>query len=200
LFHLGWDQKLADTLLAEFELPPGRRIKHLSRGMRSALGIVLGLAAQAPVTLFDEPYAGLDATVRRLFYDRILAEYTEHPRTFMVSTHLIDEAADLLERVLVIDRGHIVLDAAADELRGSATAISGPAPAVAEFITGRTTWERRTVGTLATATIADMLDATDQARARQLHLSVAPLSLQEIVVRATYGQTGGRDALEEVRP
>ncbi|HEY3843103.1 MAG TPA: ABC transporter ATP-binding protein [Acidimicrobiales bacterium] len=199
-FHLNWSHKLADTLLGEFDLPPDRRIKHLSRGMRSALGIVLGLAAQAPVTLFDEPYAGLDATARRLFYDRILADYTEHPRTFVLSTHLIDEAADLLERVLVIDGGRIVLDAPADELRGSATAISGSVPAVAEFIAGRTTWERRTVGTLATATIADMLDATDQARARQLHLAVAPLSLQEIVVHATHGQTGRCEPLEDVCP
>lgn len=153
--------------------------------MRSALGIVIGLAAQAPITLFDEPYAGLDATVRRIFYDRLLTDYTERPRTVVVSTHLIDEAADLLERVLVIDRGRITLDGPADELRGSATEVSGSAPAVAEFVAGRTTWEQRTVGSLTTATVADMLDATDQARARQLQLNFAPLSLQEIVVHAT---------------
>ena len=180
-----WDHKLADALVSDFDLPSSRQVKKLSRGMRSALGIVIGLAAQAPVTLFDEPYAGLDATARRLFYDRLLADYTEHPRTVVVSTHLIDEIADLLERVLVIDRGHIALDAPADGLRGSATAVSGPAPAVAVFVSGRTTWEHRTVGPLASATVADMLDATDQARARQLHLSVAPLSLQEVLVHAT---------------
>jgi ABC-2 type transport system ATP-binding protein len=86
LFHPHWDRELADTLLGEFDLPPRRPIKHLSRGMRSALGIVLGLAARAPVTLFDEPYSGMDATARRLFYDRLLAQYTEHPRTFVLST------------------------------------------------------------------------------------------------------------------
>lgn len=200
LFHPRWDQKLASTLLAEFDLPPGRRIKQLSRGMRSALGIVLGLAAQAPVTLFDEPYAGLDAPARQLFYDRLLADYTDHPRTVVVSTHLIDEAADLLERLLVINRGRVVLDAPADELRGSATAISGSAPAVAQFVAGRTTWDHRTIGTLATATIADMLDATDQARARRLHLAVAPLSLQDIIVHATHDHTGHHDTLQEARP
>lgn len=200
LFHRGWDHTLADTLLCEFDLIPGRRIKHLSRGMRSALGIVLGLAARAPITLFDEPYAGLDATARQLFYDRILADYTEHPRTFVVSTHLIDEAADMLERVLVIGGGHILLDAQADELRGSATAVSGPATAVAEFIADRRTWDHRTVGAFATATIPDMLDATDQIRARQLHLAVAPLSLQEVVVHATNGHPSCRNALQERLP
>ena len=86
--------------------------------MRSALGIVIGLAARAEVTLFDEPYAGLDPVARQLFYDRLLADYAEHPRTVLLSTHLIDEAAGLFERVIVIDRGRIVLDADADDLRG----------------------------------------------------------------------------------
>lgn len=197
-FHPSWDAELAGALLDELDLPARKPVKHLSRGMRSALGIVLGLAARAPVTLFDEPYAGLDATARRLFYDRLLADYSDHPRTVVISTHLIDEAADLLERVLVIDHGCITLDAPADHLRGSATAVSGPAPAVAEFVAGRTTWDQRQVGTLATATVADMLDATDQARARQLHLAVAPLTLQEIVVHATVPEPANRQ--EQARP
>jgi len=111
-FYPNWSHELAGALLEEFGLPPNRKVKKLSRGMRSALGIVIGLAARAEVTLFDEPYAGLDPVARQLFYDRLLAEYAEHPRTVLLSTHLIDEAAGLMERVMVIDRGRIVLDAA----------------------------------------------------------------------------------------
>ena len=70
-FYPNWSQELAETLLGEFDLPTNRRIKRLSRGMRTALGIVIGLAARAEVTLFDEPYAGLDAVARQLFYDRV---------------------------------------------------------------------------------------------------------------------------------
>jgi ABC-2 type transport system ATP-binding protein len=86
--------------------------------MRSAVGIVIGLAARAEVTLFDEPYAGLDAVARQLFYHRLVADLAEHPRTVLLSTHLIDEAAGLMDRVVVIDRGRIVLEAAAADLRG----------------------------------------------------------------------------------
>ena len=100
-----WDADLAAQLIADFELPPKRAIKKLSRGMTSAVGIVLGLASRAPVTLFDEPYLGLDAVARQLFYDRLLADYAEHPRTIVLSTHLIEEISDLLEHVLLIDRG-----------------------------------------------------------------------------------------------
>jgi ABC-2 type transport system ATP-binding protein len=77
-FYPNWSAELADALLADFGLPADRAIKKLSRGMRSALGIVIGIAARAEVTLFDEPYAGLDAVARQIFYDRLLADYAEH--------------------------------------------------------------------------------------------------------------------------
>jgi ABC-2 type transport system ATP-binding protein len=116
-FYPNWSQDLAEAMVADFALPPGRRIKKLSRGMRSAVGIVIGLAARAEVTLFDEPYAGLDAVARQLFYQRLVADLAEHPRTVLLSTHLIDEAAGLMDRVVVIDRGRVVLEAAAADLR-----------------------------------------------------------------------------------
>src|SRR4051795_12298725 len=113
-----WDDDLARSLLRDFDLPEKRTIKKLSRGMNSAVGIVIGLASRAELTLFDEPYLGLDAVARQLFYDRLLADYAEHPRTILLSTPLIDEVANLLEHVIVIDRGRIVVDANADDLRG----------------------------------------------------------------------------------
>jgi ABC-2 type transport system ATP-binding protein len=184
-FYPRWDGDLAAALVADFGLPRSRRIAKLSRGMRSALGIVIGLAARAEVTLFDEPYAGLDPVARKLFYDRMLADYAEHPRTVLLSTHLIDEAAGLMERVLVIDHGKIVLDAAADEVRGSATSVSGPAIAVAEFTVGRTVWDRRRAGSQESAVVAGALDETDRARARSLRLHLEPLTLQQVVVHAS---------------
>ena len=183
-FYPDWDSDLAEALLEDFDLPPDRGIRRLSRGMRSALGIVIGLAARAEVTLFDEPYAGLDPVARQLFYDRLLADYAAHPRTVLLSTHLIDEAAGLMERVLVIDHGAIVLNAAADEVRGSATSISGPAIAVAEFTAGRTVWDRRRIGSQESAVVAGALDDTDRARARSLRLHLEPLTLQQVVVQA----------------
>jgi ABC-2 type transport system ATP-binding protein len=183
-FYPHWSAELADALLADFDLPPNRAVKKLSRGMRSALGIVIGLAARAEVTMFDEPYAGLDAVARQIFYDRLLADYAEHPRTILLSTHLIDEAAGLLERVVVIDRGRIVLTADADDLRGVATAVSGPVLAVDEFTAGQVVWGRRRLAGQASVVVVGALDEADQLRARSLHLDLAPLSLQQLVVQA----------------
>jgi len=144
-FYPNWSAELAEQLIADFELPLSRRIGRLSRGMRSAVGIVIGLAARAELTLFDEPYAGLDAVARQLFYDRLLADYVEHPRTIVLSTHLIDEVADLLEHVVMLDHGRVALDAPTDEIRGTAMTVSGPATAVEEFVAGGPVWHRQAV-------------------------------------------------------
>jgi ABC-2 type transport system ATP-binding protein len=191
-FYPNWSHDLAGALLEEFNLPLNRKVRKLSRGMRSALGIVIGLAARAEVTLFDEPYAGLDPVSRQLFYDRLLADYAEHPRTVLLSTHLIDEAAGLFERVVVIDRGRIVLNTAADDLRGAATSISGPAIAVAEFTTGRPVWNRRRIASQESAVVAGTLNETDRARAAALHLRLEPLTLQEVVVQVAGAPAGSQ--------
>ncbi len=110
LLYPAWDRGLAEDLLAEFELPPTRNVKKLSLGMRSAVGCIVGLASRAPLTLFDEPNTGLDAVARRIFYDRLLADLAERPRTVVVSTHLIDEVARLIDHALVLHRGRVLLD------------------------------------------------------------------------------------------
>jgi ABC-2 type transport system ATP-binding protein len=183
-FYPNWDAGLAGQLIADFSLRPNKAVKKLSRGMRSALGITIGLAARAEVTLFDEPYAGLDAVARQIFYDRLLAEYAEHPRTILLSTHLIDEAAALFERVVILDRGRVVLEAAADGLRGVATTVSGPVLAVQDFTADRPVWNQRRLGSQASVVTVGPLDEASRARARSLGLDLVPLTLQQLVVHA----------------
>ena len=186
-FYPNWSGELAATLVEGSELPANRYVGALSRGMRTALGNVIGLAARAELTLFDEPYAGLDAAARQRFNDRLLADYIEHPRTVVLSTHLIDEVADLLERVVLIERGRIILDAAADEVRGSATRVSGAVAAVERFVAGRPTWDRRTIVSQTSVVLAAKLDEADRANARALRLSLEPVSLQQLIVHAGGG-------------
>jgi ABC-2 type transport system ATP-binding protein len=183
-FHPNWCDDLAAEMLHEFELPLRRPVKKLSRGMRSALGVVVGIAARAEVTLLDEPYAGLDAVARKMFYDRLLGDFAAHPRTVLLSTHLIDEAADLMEHVILMDHGRIIVDAPADDVRGGATTVTGPAQIVDRFVADRPTWERRRLGSRQSVIMAGALDDVDSARAREMHLDLHALSLQEIVVHA----------------
>ena len=186
-FYPNWDSALASSLLDDFGVRTDKAVQRLSRGQRSALGITIGLAARAEVTLFDEPYAGLDAVARQIFYDRLLTDFAEFPRTVLLSTHLIDEAAALFEGVVVIDRGRVVLDAPADALRGVATRVSGPSLAVDTLAEGRPVWERRRLGSQASVVMVGPLSPDDREKARSSGLDLTPLSLQQIVVQAAAG-------------
>ncbi|OZE31177.1 ABC transporter ATP-binding protein [Rhodococcus sp. 05-2254-6] len=180
-----WDGDFAAELLRDFDLPLGRKIKKLSRGMTSALGIVIGLASRAPLTFFDEPYLGLDAVSRHLFYDRLLADYAEHPRTVVLSTHLIDEVSDLIEHVILIDKGRIVLDDESDTLRESAFEITGPAPAVDAFTAAHRTLHRSALGPSVRTTIDARLTAQQRSDGRAAGLTIEAVPLQQLIIERT---------------
>ncbi|GAA1959115.1 ABC transporter ATP-binding protein [Agromyces allii] len=184
-FFENWDAAFAERLVADFRLPTKRRIKKLSRGQLSAVGVIVGLASRAPLTFFDEPYLGLDAVARHIFYDRLLEDYAEHPRTIVLSTHLIDEVANLLEHVILIDQGRILLDRDAEEVRGSATTIAGARAAVDAFTADRPVIGREGIGGLASVTIDGRLDQAERIRAAELGLELAPVSLQQLIVHLT---------------
>jgi ABC-2 type transport system ATP-binding protein len=183
-FFRNWDAEFADRLIRDFRVPLNRRIKKLSRGQLSAVGVIVGLASRAPLTFFDEPYLGLDAVARQIFYDRLLEDFGEHPRTVILSTHLIDEVSALLEHVIVIDDGRILIDESADELRGSATTVSGTAAAVTAFIGDRTVLHREALGGLSSVTV-EKLSAADRTTATAAGVELGPVSLQQLIVRKT---------------
>lgn len=180
-----WNQELARKLLIDFNLPLRRRIKKLSRGMLSSVGIIIGLASRAPLTIFDEPYLGLDATARNLFYDRLIEDYAEHPRTIVLSTHLIDEVSQLLEHVIVIDGGKILLNEESDALRGRAYSVVGQRELVESFIAGHTIIDRQPLGGLLSATVLDNLTPHIQEQAASLGLDLSTVSLQQLIVHLT---------------
>ena len=194
----GWDDDLAHELVDQFRLRTNQRVKKLSRGQLSAVGVVLGLASRAPLTIFDEPYLGLDAVARQLFYDRLLADYAEHPRTVVLSTHLIDEVSDLLDHVVVLDRGRVVVDEDTDVLRGSLVVVSGPSRGGRRV---RCRPRGRAPGEPGRLQPADRPGAPTGAA--ELHgLRLEPVSLQQLVVRTTTGPAVHDDTMiqpEEAR-
>jgi len=192
LFYPHWDQELADQLIDEFQVPMKKTIKKLSRGQLSAVGVVIGLASRAEITFFDEPYLGLDAVARQIFYDRLLEDYSRHPRTIILSSHLIDEVSNLLERVIVIDKGRIIMDEETDAVRGRAANIVGDTAAVDAFVAGREVIHRESLGRVSSVTILGELTAEDLSLLTRAGLDVAPVSLQQLIVRTT--QHAGRTA------
>ncbi len=93
--------------------------------------------------------------------------------------------ADLLEHVVMLDHGRVALDAPAEEIRGTAMTVSGPASAVNEFVAGGRVWHTQRLGSRAAVVMPGPFDETAQARARALRLSLEPLSLQQLLVHAS---------------
>ncbi|OMD29018.1 ABC transporter ATP-binding protein [Paenibacillus odorifer] len=192
LFFPNFDREYAHSLIKDFNLPLKRRIKKLSRGMLSAVGIVVGLASRAPLTIFDEPYLGLDAVARSLFYDRLIEDYAEYPRTVVLSTHLIDEVSQLLEHVIVIDNGKLIINEDAEALRGQAVTVIGATAKIEDFIAGKQVISRESFGGLLTATIIGF-NPKDQVHAEKLGLEISPVSLQQLIVHLTNKKSLGKE-------
>ena len=180
-----WDAELAARLVDRFELPLDKKVTQLSRGKRSALGVVVGLASRAPLTMFDEAYLGLDAPSRYAFYDALLADYTEHPRTIVLSSHLIEEVERLFERVIILDGGRVLVDEEAETLRSSGTTVTGPAAAVDEFTAPWRVVARKSLGPTVQATVVGDLPSDAPARASAAGLELGAVPLQDLFVHLT---------------
>ncbi|WP_265522944.1 ATP-binding cassette domain-containing protein [Oerskovia flava] len=180
-----WDADLAGRLLDELEVDVRKSPDALSRGKRSALGAVIGLASRAPLTIFDEVYLGMDAPSRYAFYDALVADYTEHPRTILLSSHLIDEVERLFEDVVVIDRGRVLLAEPAEDVRGRGVSLTGPADTIEPFVAGHQVLARQHLGPTSQVTLFGELDAAQRAAATQAGLEIGAVPLQDLFVHLT---------------
>lgn len=190
-----WDQAFADSLVEELRLPLTRRIKKLSRGQLSAVGITIGLASRAPLTFFDEPYLGLDAVARQTFYDRLLEDFAEHPRTIVLSSHLIDEVADVLEWVLLLENGRLVLDADVDEVRGSVTTLAGPREEVLAAAGGAEVLSERSLGPTLQLTVRHRYSPQAIADLSAAGVGAEAASLQAAIVHLTRAAESAKPTL-----
>jgi ABC-2 type transport system ATP-binding protein len=180
-----WNDDLADDLLDRFEIPRNKHVKGLSRGKKSALGVALGLASRAPLTIFDESYLGMDVPSRNLFYDALLEDYSAVPRTIVLSTHLVGEVSALLEEVVILDGGRLVTQSDVESLRERGVAVVGPAPAVDALTAGLTVLAEQRLGGTKSVTVFGDLDESLRSKAYDAGLELGPVGLQELFVHLT---------------
>ncbi|MCB7136259.1 ATP-binding cassette domain-containing protein [Cellulosimicrobium marinum] len=180
-----WDDALAGRLLDELEVDVRKKPSEMSRGKRSALGAVIGLASRAPLTIFDEVYLGMDAPSRYAFYDALVADYTEHPRTILLSSHLISEVERIFEDVVIIARGRVLLAEDADDVRARGVSVTGPFEAVERFAAGREVLARQRLGGTAQVTLFGEVTAAERAAATDAGLEVGAVPVQDLFVHLT---------------
>ena len=112
----------------------------------SMMTIVLALASRAPITFMDEPVAGLDVVAREDFYRLLLDDYAEPGRTLVISTHILEEASNVFEKVLIMKEGRLIEACDADELLAQFCAVTGRDDVVNEACAGLNILHTETLG------------------------------------------------------
>jgi ABC-2 type transport system ATP-binding protein len=176
-----YSEEYAERLCHYFKLYTAQKYDQLSKGHQSIFRIVLGLASRAAITIFDEPVLGLDAVARDRFYSELIEEYSRDPRLFIISTHLIEESADLFNEAIIIKNGNVIRQAPVEELLSNAFYVSGKSDQVDEFIQNRTVIGSQTVNNQKTAVVEGNMKAEKQSTS----LWFSPLTIQKLFIHLT---------------
>jgi ABC-2 type transport system ATP-binding protein len=144
--HPRFRRDRALALLAKTQITGKRRIRELSKGMKTLVHLALTMAIDARLLVLDEPTLGLDILARRSFYDALVNDYMDATRTILITTHQVEEVENLLTDVLFIDKGRIVLDCSLDEIAARYAAVAVADDKIIEARALRPFYERPMLG------------------------------------------------------
>lgn len=178
-----FDSDFAFEMMDRFELEGKKRFKHLSLGMKTMVSTIICLASSKEVILLDEPVLGFDAVMRAEFYDMLAESFERHPRIIIVSTHIIEEIAKTVQKLIIIDKGRLLFFDTLAAMKDKAFCISGLARDVEEAVRGLNVIGTQTSGGLMSASIYDRPP-------ENTGLDIQPLSLQDFFIQLT-GYKGG---------
>jgi ABC-2 type transport system ATP-binding protein len=144
--HPRFRRDRAHALLAKTQITGKRRMRELSKGMKTLVHLALTMAIDAKLLVLDEPTLGLDILARRSFYDALVNDYMDATRTILITTHQVEEVENLLTDVLFIDKGRIVLDCSLEDIAARYAAVAVSENTLAEARAARPFYERPMLG------------------------------------------------------
>jgi ABC-2 type transport system ATP-binding protein len=180
-----WDEEYKNQLVKEFKLDTKKKYKNLSRGFKSVVGIIIGLASKAKITIFDEPSLGLDAAVREKFYNMLLQEYEESNRTFILSTHLIDEVSSLFEEVIILQDGQPLIKEEMAKLLEKAHFLSGKEETIMQLIKSKKIIHKEFLGATAIVGVLDEFSREEINNLKSNNIEVSSMPLQKLFIYLT---------------
>ena len=179
-----YDYDFALEMMERFELEGKKKFHHLSLGMKTMVSTIICLASNKEVILLDEPVLGFDAIMRVEFYDMLTESFRKHPRVMIVSTHIIEEIAKTIQKLIIIDKGSVRFFDTLQSVETKAFSISGRQKDVEAATQNRNIIGQDTVGGLVTSYIFD--NPPKQTASLEIH----PLSLQDFFIQMV-GHKGG---------
>lgn len=186
-FHERWDWEKARRLTDRLQLDPTMKVKHLSRGNRARLCLIVALAFDPELLILDEPTSGLDPVVRRELLESVVAEIRREGRTVLFSSHLVEEVERIADWVGILHQGRLKISAPLGVVKASMKKVrlvlNGREPDFGQ-LRGVLSIEKR-----AGERILTMNDVSDEVltRLRQWSTSepeIIPLSLEDVFVES----------------
>ena len=182
-FYSDFDTEYAINLSDKFGLNRNKKFRELSTGYNSILKIILTLASNAEILLFDEPILGLDANHRDMFYKELINHYSDTPKTIIISTHLIEEVADIIEEVIIINNGKLMLTDHTETILSSGYTISGKSEDMDLFIQDKNVIGMDAIGRFKSAYILGEIPSTEVLNKH--NLEITKLDLQKLFIQLT---------------
>jgi len=177
VFYPKWDKEKAEELVKLFGIDHKKQIAKLSKGMLSMATIIIGIASCADITILDEPVAGLDIVARDRFYKLLLDEAADSGRTFIISTHIIEEAANVFEEVIILKEGKTVIRENTIDLLERSYYVTGLAADVDEAVRGLEIVKCEKIGRSSAVTV---LTAPGAEKPSGNNVTVQPVTLQNL--------------------
>ena len=184
-FYSNFDMDYAMKLSKKFGININKKFKELSTGYSSICKIIITLASGAEILIFDEPVLGLDANHRDMFYKELVANYIDEPKTIILSTHIIEEVSEILEKVIIIKDGKLLGDKEVESLLGGAYLVSGSSENVGKYIANKKCINIETIAGFKEATIIGELSEEDNNQIKELGLETSKVELQKLFIHLT---------------
>lgn len=185
ILYKDWDEHYKNFLIKEFNLNVKKKYHKLSRGNQTIVGLIVGLASRSKLTIFDEPSLGLDAAYRYKFYNLLLEDIENNPRTVIISTHLIDEVTNLFEEVIILKDERVYIKDEVDNLIGKAYFLNGKSENIIPIIKDKNIIHKEEFGSNTIVGIFDDLTNEDKVMLKENNVELSSIPLQKLFVYLT---------------
>ncbi len=115
-FFVDFDKPKALDMVRAFDLNPKQKLKTMSKGMQEKLQLAIVMCRKSKLYVLDEPMGGVDPAARSAILDFIMTNYAQHS-TVLISTHLIHDVERIFNSVLMIGKGHVLVNTSVNEIR-----------------------------------------------------------------------------------
>jgi ABC-2 type transport system ATP-binding protein len=119
-----YNEKRANELIELFQLDARKRVRNMSKGMRTALAVVLAFSIEPEIMILDEPTSGLDPVNQRSVL-KLMIDAAAQGTTIVFSSHQIGQVERAADHIAVLQHGKVVLAGAVDDLKAGAKIVEG---------------------------------------------------------------------------